>query len=154
VYSIKSCHNLTVLIDEIRKIIEKIPAELKEKKGHFSVEFTVAERKAILSKKKLTYSAKFRLDEVKKELHFTEKLKESGSGFSSGDIDSSPGFGFKKETYKTGVGGREGSIKEQSDLFGKQYSYTFDFSSIRTMIETETIRAGYSFKYQLTSIGL
>ena len=143
-----------MLIEEIRKIIDKIPAELKEKKGLFSIEFTIAERKVMLSKKKLTYAAKFRLDEVKKELHFTEMLKESGSGFSSGDNDFSPGFGFKTETYKTGVGGREGSIKEQSDLFGKQYSYTYDFSTIRTLIEAETIRAGYSFKYQITGIGL
>jgi len=143
-----------MLIDEIRKITEKIPAEMKEKKGLFSVEFTIAERKILLSKKKLTYLAKFRLDEAKKELRFTEMLKESGSGLSSGGSDFGPGFGFKAETYKTGAGGREGSIKEQSDLFGKQYSYNFDFSSIRTMIETETVRAGYSFKYQLTALGL
>jgi hypothetical protein len=144
-----------MLIDEIRKITDKIPAELKEKKGLFSTEFTVAERKAMLTKKKLTYSAKFRLDEVKKELRFTEMLKETQSGFSSGlDSDISMGSGFKTWKSKQGLGGREGSIKEQSDLFGKQYSYTFDFSSIRTQIETETIRAGYSFKYHLTSIGL
>ena len=148
------CHNLSMLIEEIRKITQKIPAELKEKKGLFSVEFTVAERKVLISKKKLTYIAKFRLNEAKKELHFTEMLKESGSGFSSGDSDFSPGFGFKTETFKTGAGGREGSIKEQSDLFGKQYSYTYDFSKIRTLIEAETVRAGYSFKYQLTGIGL
>jgi hypothetical protein len=143
-----------MIIDEIRKITESIPAELKEKKSLYSFEFTVAERKSLLSKKKLTYLAKFRLDEVKKELRFTEMLKESGSGLSSGDIDLSPGFGFKAETYKTGTGGREGSISEQSDLFGKQYSYNFDFSSIRTLIETETVHAGYAFKYQPTALGL
>jgi hypothetical protein len=148
------CHNLTMLIDEIRKITQSIPAELKEKKGLYSFEFTVAERKALLSKKKLSYLAKFRLDEVKKELRFTEMLIEGGSGLSSGDSDLSPGFGFKAETYKTGAGGRAGSIKEQSDLFGKQYSYNFDFSSIRTLIEKETTGAGYSFKYQLTALGL
>ena len=143
-----------MLIDEINRIVKEIPAELKVKKGLFSIEFTVAERKVMLSKKKLIYNAKFRLDEGKKELRFTEMLKESGAGLSSGDSDFSPGFGFKTETYKTGAGGREGSIKEQSDLFGKQYSYTFDFSRIRTLIESETIQAGYAFKYQLTSIGL
>jgi hypothetical protein len=143
-----------VLIDEIRKIAEKIPAELKEKKGLCSMEFTVAERKVLLSKKKLTYSAKFRLDEVKKEVRFTEMLMERGSGLSSGGSDFGPGFGFKTETYRTGAAGREGGIKEQSDLFGKQYSYTFDFSNIRTHIEAEATRAGYSFKYQVTGLGL
>ena len=143
-----------MLIDEIRKITDSIPAELKEKKGLYSFGFTVAERKVLLSKKRLSYLAKFRLDDAKKELRFTEMLKESGSGLSSGDSDLSPGFGFKVETYKTGTGGREGSIREQSDLFGKQYSYNFDFSNIRTSIETESLRAGYSFKYQLTASGL
>ena len=144
-----------MLIDEIRKIVDKIPAELKEKKGLFSIDYIVAERKSWLNKKKLTYSAKFRLDEVKKELRFTEMLKEVESGFSSGlDSDISMGSGFKTSNIKQGLGGREGIIKEQSDLFGKQYSYTFDLSSIRTQIEAEAIRAGYSFKYHLTGIGL
>jgi hypothetical protein len=138
-----------MLIDDIRKITDKIPAELKEKKGLFSFEFTIAERKAFLSTKKLTYLAKFRFDDVKKELLFSEMLKESGSGLSSGNGDFGPGFGFKAETYKTGAGGREGNIKEQSDLFGKQYSYTFDFSKIRQQFEAETVRAGYAFKYQV-----
>jgi hypothetical protein len=42
-----------------------------------------------------------------KEVRFTEMLKESGSGLSSGgfDHDSPSGFGFKKGTYKTGMGG-------------------------------------------------
>ncbi len=143
-----------MLIDEIKRIAKEIPAELKEKKGLFSIEFTIAERKGMFAKKKLTYEAKFRLDEVKKELRFTEMLKESGSGLSSGDSDFGPGFGFKTETYKTGAGGREGNIKEQSDLFGKQYSYTYDYSKIRTLIESEAIKAGYAFKYQVTGIGL
>ena len=143
-----------MLIDEIKKIVAGIPSELKEKKGVFSFEFTIAERKAFLSTKKLIYGAKFRLDETKKELRFTEMLKESGSGVSSGSDDFGPGFGFKAGTYKSGMGGREGNIKEQSDLFGKQYSYSFDYSKIRTAIETEAAKAGYSFKYQITSMGL
>lgn len=139
-----------MLVDEIKRFVEGIPAALKEKRGVYSVEFTVAERKAFLSKKKLTYSAKFRVDDDSKELRFTEALKESGSGVSAGDA----GFGFKKETYKTGTGPREGSIEEQSTLFGAQYSYTFDFSKVRTFMESEALKAGYAFKYQITSHGL
>lgn len=137
-------------VDEIKKFVERIPATLKENRGVYSVEFTVAERRVFLSKKKLTYSARFRVDEDKKELRFTEMLKESGSGMSSGDS----GFGFKKESYKIGTGPREGSIEEQSKLFGAQYSYTFDFSELRTFIESETVKAGYAFKYQITPLGL
>src|SRR3990172_5805855 len=109
---------------------QAIPAQLKQDKGLFTLEYTVAERKAFLSKKKLVYSAKLRVDEGKKEVRFTEMLKESGSGLSSssgfssgGDWDSTPGFGFKKETYKSGFGGREGNIEKQSKLFGKEYKY-------------------------------
>ena len=139
-----------MLVDEIKKFVEGIPATLKEKRGVYSVGFTVAERKVFLSKKKLTYSAKFRVDEEKKELRFTEMLKESGFGMSSGDS----GFGFKKESYKTGTGSREGSIEEQYKLFGAQYSYTFDFSKVRTFVEKEAVKAGYAFKYQITPLGL
>jgi len=139
-----------MLINEIKKFVEDIPATLKEKRGVHSVEFTVAERKVFLSKKKLTYSAKFRVDEDNKELRFTEMLKEAGSGMSAGDS----GFGFKKESYTTGKGPREGSIEEQSTLFGAQYSYSFDFAKVRTFIESEAVKAGYTFKYQITPLGL
>jgi hypothetical protein len=144
----------TMRVDKIKEFLERIPATLKEKRGVYSVEFTVAERGTFLSKKKLTYSARFRIDEDKKELRFTEMLKESSSGVSSGDNGFGPGFGFKKETYKTGTGPREGSIEEQSKLFGAQYSYTFDFSRIRAFLESETVKAGYAFTYQITSLGL
>ena len=143
-----------MLVDEIKEFVEGIPATLKEKRKVYSVKFTVAERRVFLSKKKLTYSAKFRVDEDKKELRFTETLTESGSGISAGDSDVGPGFGFKKESYKTGIGPREGSIKEQSELFGEQYSCTFDFSRVRTSIERLAIDAGYTFKYQIIPLGL
>lgn len=141
-------------VDEIAKFAEGIPATLKEKKRLYSIEFTVAERKAFLSKKKLTYSARFRIDNDKKELRFTELLKESGAGAYSGGDDLGPGFGFKKETYKTGTGPREGTIEEQSKLFGAQYSYTFDYSQVRRFVESEAAKNGYAFKYQTTSLGL
>jgi hypothetical protein len=73
---------------------------------------------------------------------------------STGDSEIGPGFGFKKESYKTSAGPRSGSIEEQSTLFGKQYSYTFDFSQVRASIENLAIDAGYAFKYQVTSRGL
>jgi hypothetical protein len=142
------------LKDDLAAYAKSIPAELKEKKGVYTLEFTVAERKVLLSKKKLTYSAKYRIDDDKKELRFTEMLKEASSGMSSGDSDFGPGFGFKKESYKTGMGGREGGIEEQSVLFGKQYTYAFDYSKVRKTMEEAATKAGYAFKYQITPIGL
>ena len=142
------------LRDELAAYAKSIPAELKEKKGVYTLECTVAERKVLLSKKKLTYSAKFRVDDEKREVRFTEMLKEASSGMSSGDGDFGSGFGFKKESYKTGAGPREGSIEEQSTLFGKQYSYSFDFSTVRRRVEELAQQAGYAFAYQITPIGL
>jgi len=143
------------LIEEIKKIAAGIPAELKEHKGIHTLEFVVAERKAFLSKQKLTYSARFRIDEAVHELRFTEMLKEAGSGLvSMGDSDMSPGFGFKAESYNTMSGSREGTIKEQSVLFGKKYQYQFDYGKIREQIEKAAVDAGYGFRYLITPVGL
>ncbi len=137
-------------IDAIKSFAESIPATWSEKKDVFTIQFVVAERKTFLAKKKLTYTAKFRIDEATKEVRFTEQLKESGSGVSGG----SAGMGFKMETYNTRKGPREGSIEEQSKLFGATYSYTYDFSQVRAFIERESEGAGYTFSYQLTSYGM
>lgn len=142
-------------MEEIKKYADSISANLSEKKGVWTIEKVVAERKAFLSKKKLEYIAKFRVDDENKEIRFTEMLKESGSGVSSGSMDDmSPGFGFKAGTYKTGIGPREGSIKEQSNLFGDKYDYEFKFEEIHGKIEEIAKNNGYSFKYQIISKGL
>ncbi|MCD6135565.1 hypothetical protein J7J63_02490 [Candidatus Bipolaricaulota bacterium] len=143
-----------MLIDQIKEYVAGLPATLKEKRGVYSVKFIVAERRVFLSKKKLTYSAKFRVDDDNKELRFTEMLKESGSGISSGDDGIGPGFGFKKESYRTGAGPRSGTIAEQSQLFGAKYDYTFDFSKIREEMERLARDSGYTFKYKTTTLGL
>lgn len=98
----------------------------------------------------MEYKASFRIDEDAKKVLFSEMLAEKGAGMTSGgDFDSSPGFGFKAETYKTGGGAREGSIKEQSDLFGKKYEYNFDFDKIRPGIKEIVENAGYAFEFSL-----
>jgi hypothetical protein len=145
------------VVEEVKNYASTIQAEITEKKGVLSLSLVIAERKAFLSKKKLQYLAKLRIDDEGKEITFTEMLKESGSGFSAGgglDDGATTGFGFKKEVYKSGLGGREGMIEEQSRLFGKDYSYRFDFQEIRKTIEALAQSSGYSFKYQITPIGL
>jgi hypothetical protein len=137
------------LMEEIRKIAAGIPAELKEDKKGFILEWVVAERKSFLAKKKLVYQAKIRLDQEGKKLRFSERLKESGFGLSAGGEggdDPNPGFGFKKETYRTGWGPREGTLEEQSNLFGRKYQYRFDFGLIRRSIEAKCVEAGYRFE--------
>lgn len=139
------------LLEEIRRIAEGIPAELKEDKKGFCLEWVVAERKSFLSKKKLVYQARMHLDRERQELRFSERLKESGFGLSAGGADDvlSPGFGFKTEKYSIGSGPREGTLEEQSDLFGRKYQYSFDFGLIRRSIEAKTVETGYRFVYSI-----
>jgi len=137
------------LADDIKELLLKNGGELK-KKNVTKYSVVVAERKAFLSTKKLEYKASFRVDETSKKVLFSEMLGEKGAGISSGgDFDGTPGFGFKTETYKTGGGAREGSVKEQSDLFGKKYDYNFDFNNIRPGVKKLAEKAGYAFEFSL-----
>jgi hypothetical protein len=141
-----------ILAEEIKLFAASIPADINENRGIYEIAFTVAERKSFLTRQKLEYRAKFRIDDANRVLKFIEMLKESGAGLSSGE--TTPGFGFKTETYNTFNKAREGTIEEQSNLFGKKYEYKFDFKTIRPRIEETAAKAGYQFKYQITSIGL
>lgn len=144
------------MIAEIRELAGSLGGELSESRGVYTLCILVAQRKAFFSRKTLEYIAKFRINDQAKEIVFTEMLKESGSGLSiGGDQDNmSPGFGFKATAYKTGMGGREGTIEEQSNLFGKTYDYKFDFKRVRVEVEDLARGAGYVFKYKITPIGL
>lgn len=140
--------------DRILEYAKSLDAVCSEKKGVYTVTVLVAERKAFLSKKKLTYTARFRVDEENRRVKFTESLSESGMGLAGSCMDSA-GFGFKAESYSTGAGKpREGGIKEQSNLFGKKYEYRFDFSRIRGEIEKIASSSGYAPVYQVTPVGL
>ena len=137
------------LLDELKKVAGEINGEVEEKKGEYVLKAVIAERKVFLSKKKLTYIAKIRLNEENKEVSFTEMLMEAGSGLSSGSDEISPGFGFKTETYNTMSGERKGTIEEQSNLFGKNYSYNFDYGKIREQVKKIVGNMGYKFSYHI-----
>lgn len=137
------------LLDQIKEYSLGIPADYKEKKGLVEISFVVAERKAFLSKEKLTYQAKLRVDDKEKLVKFTEILKEASSGMEN------PGMSFKTESFKTGKGGSQESVLEQQAVqFGKKYEYQFDFKVIRGKIESLAKAAGYDFRYQITAKGL
>ena len=136
------------LLQSIQAYAKSIPADFKEKKGSCDLSFTVAERKAFLSKQKLTYQAKFRIDDQERIVRFSEILKEASSGMEAG-------AGFQTTSYSTGKGGQQNSvIEQQSQQFGKKYDYQFDFKTVRGQIEKLTIEAGFSFEYQITFKGL
>jgi hypothetical protein len=144
----------STLIDEIKQALAYMRGEWTEKKGLWSFSATIAERKAFLSKKKLTYSSKLRIDDQARTIHYSELLTESGSGISSdsGFDSGSTGFGFKTESYNTFGKARQGTIEEQSVLFGKDYSYQFDFSQARIKIQEIAARNNYVFEYQILPV--
>lgn len=138
-------------LEALKKYAATIPAELSEKKGTWTFAFFIAERKAFLSKKKLQYIARIRVDDQHREVAFSEMLKESGSGFSagSGGEEISGGFGFKKEVYRSDGQRREGTMEEQSRFFGKDYTFRFDYQGVRTTVERLARMAGYTFTYRI-----
>lgn len=142
------------MIEEIKTALADYDGEWKEKKGVWEFKTVIAERKAFLSSKKLTYSAKMKIDDSTKEVAFSEMLIDSSSGLSSGGFDGemSAGFGFKTESYNTLKGPREGSIEEQSNLFGKKFEYKFDYKEIRSKVEDIVKKSGYAFKYQVLPV--
>jgi hypothetical protein len=145
----------TNLMAEIKEALSGRDGKWNEKKGVWDFSTVIAERKAFLSKKKLTYTFKIKIDDGAKIVKFSEMLIESGSGVSSGggfDDDSSTGFGFKTESYNTSKGSRQGTIEEQSKLFGKDYSYTFDYSELRLKVKEIVEKAGYKFETQILPV--
>ena len=94
------------------------------------MEMLVAERKAFLSKRKLTYKCRLRVDDAAHSVTFWEMLVEKGSGVSGGD-DMAPGFGFKKEIYRTKGKELSGGIEEASSLFGKDFDFNWDYAVVR-----------------------
>ena len=137
--------------ERIEALAEELGADLDRKKGKYTLQKVIAERKAALSKKKLSYVARIEVDEKSHTVEFSDMLKETGSGMGGGDSDMSPGFGFKKESYRTGPSSRRGTIEEQSRMFGSTYDYQFDFGVVRTRVEAIAGEAGYRFEPRLTS---
>ena len=130
---------------------ESLPARFIEAKNEVLwMTYVVAERKAFLSKQKLFYRCRIKIDENKKVLMFFEILSEVGSGISTGggygDSEMSSGFGFKVEKTSYRSGGREGTIEEQTVLFGKKYEYNFDYKKIREDIKAIAEKFGYGFE--------
>ena len=137
------------LSDDLIGASATFPAPLRpQKDGSLAMEALLAERKVFLSKKKLTYKCTVRADDDARTVRFWEMLVEKGSGISSGgDLDGiSPGIGFKKTTFKTSGKERSGGIEEASTLFGKDYSYQWDYAAVRTALRGIAETQGYGFE--------
>ncbi|MCU0579810.1 MAG: hypothetical protein MUF69_09735 [Desulfobacterota bacterium] len=134
----------------LQEILEALAAEIQGKltadREGYRLEAVLAERKAFLSRRKLVYQARFRIDETARRVTLSERLQETGLGMgSAGDLEMSAGIGFKKESYRVGRNGeRSGTIEEQSRLFGKKYDYRFSFGPWREKIKQAIAAAGFA----------
>ncbi len=138
------------LQDDLMAAGSVFPAALQpQKDGSLAMEMLVAERKAFLSKRRLTYKCKLRVNDAARSVTFWEMLVEKGSGVSGGD-DMAPGFGFKKETYRTGGKELSGRIEEASNLFGKDFDFIWDYAVVRRMVLGLAEAAGYSLNVVLS----
>lgn len=139
------------LKEEIIKKSEGYPAKFKPgAHDGLQAEFIIAKRKAFLSTQTLSYKCALRIDEEKKEVLFFEVLFEKSSGLSGGaGLDTGPGMGFQRETYRIGGAKRDATIEEQSNLFGKKYDYEFEYGKIRKDIEKAASVRGYAFRVVL-----
>jgi len=75
------------IAQKIRDKIKDIPGEFRDMKEVFCLDTLIAERKAFLSKQKLSYTARFKVDETAKVVTFTERLKEERSDLGAGSLD-------------------------------------------------------------------
>ena len=140
-------------MEDIRKDLMELgknyPKNFIEKRGGiFLLDFVVAQRKAFLRTDRLTYSSRLKIDDNKKEIAFYEILKETGAGVGAGGSDDfGSGFGFKVEKTKISGGMREGTIKEQSVLFGKKYEYPWKQKwKTKNLVRTLTLLSGLAEK--------
>ncbi len=136
----------------LQRVRERLPdgiGEFQSKKEVFSLECVIAERKAFLSRQKLLYTARFRVDEDAREVRFTEMLTERKSGLGAGGSDLGPGVGSKKSSFAAGTGGLEGVVDERSSLFGQKYDYTFDYKQVRSAVKEAAEAENYAFNYKI-----
>ncbi|MCX7751194.1 MAG: hypothetical protein N2320_06670 [Candidatus Bipolaricaulota bacterium] len=119
-----------MLREALIEALTSFGGEVREEGGTIAFTKVLAERRVFLARRRLVYRAVVRVDEGKREVHVRETLTETGSGLA---LES--GAGFKAESYRTRPGAREGTIAEQAELFGKKYSYTFDFAAVRAALE-------------------
>ncbi len=134
-----------MLTQALHDLVRTVGGEISERGGEIELTKVLAERRVLLSRRRLVYRARLRVDEGKREVHLSESLTEVGSG-----LAADGGAGFKVETYRTGRGPREGDLAERSRLFGKVYATTFDHGAVRSAIEGIARQHGYTVCYRVT----
>jgi hypothetical protein len=138
------------LVGEIGRYAQAAGFTVRQSAHQLTLERVVGERKAFLSSAKLEYRATISLDEGRRTARFTELLKESGTGLTSGggddgDFGTGTGFGFQKTSYNSRTDGIAESIDEQAARFGTKYAPGFPYAEVKGQLGRICVAAGYSF---------
>ncbi len=137
------------IMKTIRSVITGLPGDFQSDDGLHSLTSIVAERKGFFSRRKLTFTARFRVNEETREVVYNETLVERKSGLGAGSGEGISGFGFRTWKISSGPSGLDGALEEQSELFGRKYGFTFRFQQIRDAVRKLAAEEGYTFKHQL-----
>lgn len=134
-----------MLREALLQALASLGGDVREK-GE-AIEFTkvLAERRVFFSRTRLVYRVTVRVDEGRREVHVWESLAETSAGLAPG-----AGAGAKLERYRTRPLTREGTIAEEAALFGKRYSYSFDFAAVRGVIERAARDQGFAVRYSVS----
>jgi hypothetical protein len=137
------------IMKTIRSVITGLPGDFNSDDGLHSLTSVIAERKGFFSRRKLTFTARFRVNEETREVIYNETLVEKKSGLGAGTGEGISGFGFRKWKTASGPGGLEGVLEEQSEMFRRKYGFTFRFQQIRDAVRKLVEDEGYTFKHQI-----
>jgi len=113
-----------------------------EDDGTLSYEAVVAERKTLLSRQRLTYRARLRIDDEARTLRFYELLKETSRGLVGG-------LTLTAEATRLSGKERTGTVEQRSRYLGKSYDFRVDYAAVRRAVERAAAVHGYAFELVL-----
>lgn len=134
------------ICEAVQREVPALEGVFARKKDRFELKALLAERKSFLSKKKLFFTAAFRVDEGARTVYYTERLEESGSGFGAGD--DLVGAGVRTWKTSSGKEGLSGTLTEELRLFGETYSFSFRCEAVREAVKRVAEEEGYAFAYR------
>ena len=110
--------------------------------GTLALEAVVAERRTLLSRERLLYHARVRVDDSAGTVRFHEVLKETTRGLAGG-------LSFRAEATRLEGKERSGVVAERSSYLGRRYDYRVDYGAVRKAVESLAKAHGYAFEVVL-----
>ncbi|MBL3539783.1 ribonucleoside-triphosphate reductase [Aminivibrio sp.] len=137
------------IMKTILSVITGLPGNFRSDDGLHSLTSIIAEKKGFFSRRTLTFTARFRVNEETQEVIYNETLVEKKSGLGAGNGEGIFGFGFRKWKITAGPSGLDGVLEERSEMLDRKYGFTFRFQQIRDAVRKLVEDEGYSFKHQV-----